>query len=604
MFRPDLRPPIVSEAASADSLWGPRSESQRGDGVADARRADLQRLVERFVPTLVLARNDAARVNGKRYWMIPTNALLFADTLRVDLIRAAPYGPVDTLNTSLLSSATSTDSLTSLIEAATLYNSDPSLLANAYFDFPGRNPREWWEAYGAFRTGPDSARWGKPTVYAHPFIEPRGLLAIQYWFFYPFNDFVGNHEGDWEHITVVAEAGNERIKEVHYYFHQRSLILPQGREFQPDTVDGTHPIVYIGGRMYHLPDYPIRWLAREHNEGSHGSFPYPGEWEGVAGMGAPEHVRGIDGDSQRVVGHQDFDVILTPEPGRIDYRRQPEVLRDWGWLLLPVRWGFPVSRSVGSELGIDVGNRGPFGPAFNTAWNRTSPGLLYPGYRLRRIPKLQSYIEDLLQPWYYPYIFRTPRFIHDTRDTLPHRMLEELGLVPRSGWGERGFATTALGVSFAYPRGELAETYGTGRGLLVSRGVWASLRIGKVELGAGYQRFPRNDDPEGLLYVYPVTVGFVTMGPGARFRPYLGGGVGVYGWQTRTALTDVGNYRGASGWSWGINGKFGVEYYMRPTVALDVGIRWHRTHLDGEAAGLASDHLQFASLWIGHYLRF
>lgn len=603
MFRPDLRPPIVGQAERADSLWGAKEDSRTGDGIAESRRAELQLLVERFAPTLVLPRNDAAMVNGNRFWMIPTNASLYADTLKLDMIRAAPYVPEDTFNISLHSPATSTDSLARLVESTSLYYSDPDLLVTAYFDFPGRNPREWWQAYGRLRTGPDSARWATPTVYAHPFIEARGLLAIQYWFFYPFNDFVGNHEGDWEHITVVASADHERIHEVHYYFHQRSLTVPQDG-FAPDTVDGTHPVVFVGGRMYHLPDYPIRLFAKEHNEGSHGSFPYPGEWEGVAGLGAPEHVRGIDQDSLRVVSYRQFEVKLTPEPERIEYHRQPDVLREWGWLLLPVRWGFPVSRSVGSELGVDVGNRGPFGPAFNAAWNRTSPGMSYPGYRLRRIPKLQSYIEDLLQPWYWPYAFRTPRFIHDTRDTMPHRMLEEMGLVPRSGWGERGFGTTAMGLSLAYPEGELADEFDAGKGFSLWRSLWATMRIGKLEVGAGYQRFPRNAESNGLLYVYPLTLGFVSMGPGARFRPYLGGGVGAYGWQTRTPSGENRGYHGASGWSWGLHAKAGIEYYMRPTVALDLGVRLHRTHLDAAAAGLASDHLQFMQVWVGHYLRF
>ena len=39
-----------------------------------------------------------------------------------------------------------------------------------------------------------------PTVYAHVATDPGypGKLALQYWFFYPFNDFNNTHEGDWE----------------------------------------------------------------------------------------------------------------------------------------------------------------------------------------------------------------------------------------------------------------------------------------------------------------------------------------------------------------------------------------------------------------------
>lgn len=603
LVRPDLRPPLVGQAVKADSLWGPREGSSARDGIADSRRAELQALVERFAPTLVLPRNDFVQVADRRFRLIPTNARLFADTLRLDVIRAGPFLFEDTLDIALQSPATSADSLVALVDAALLYNSDPDLIANAYFDFPGASAREWWQAYGRLRTGPDSARWARPTVYAHPFIEGRGKLAIQYWFFYPFNDFVGNHEGDWEHITVVTTADHQRVEEVHYYFHQRSLILPQDT-YRPEVVDRTHPVSYVGGRMYHLPDYPIRLFAGERNEGPHGNYPYPGEWEGVAGLGAPESVQPVKGDSSRVVAHHQFDVILTPEPSRIDYRRRPEVLREWGWLLLPVRWGFPVSTSVLSELNMDVGNRGPFGPAFHVAWNRTAPGMLYPAYRVRRIPKLQSFLEDLLQPWYYPYIFRTPRYIHDTRDSLPHRVLEGLGLVPKSGWAERSLSMTALGLSFANPSGAFADAYRRTSGALIFRSFWASLRIGKAELGTGYARFAGGPDSVGVLYLYPVTLGFVATGPGARWRPHIGAGGGVYGWQSRTPETSGGSYTAASGWEWGWNAQVGLEYYMRPNVALDLRMRWHWTRLDGAAAGLASDDLRFTSFLIGHYIRF
>ena len=48
----------------------------------------------------------------------------------------------------------------------------------------------------------------KPTVYAHVATDPGypGKLALQYWFFYPFNDFNNTHEGDWEMTQLVFDA--------------------------------------------------------------------------------------------------------------------------------------------------------------------------------------------------------------------------------------------------------------------------------------------------------------------------------------------------------------------------------------------------------------
>ena len=50
----------------------------------------------------------------------------------------------------------------------------------------------------------------EPTVYAHVATDPGypGKLALQYWFFYPFNDFNNTHEGDWEMTQLVFDAAD------------------------------------------------------------------------------------------------------------------------------------------------------------------------------------------------------------------------------------------------------------------------------------------------------------------------------------------------------------------------------------------------------------
>ncbi len=357
-IRPDQHPPLVGAAADADSLWGPAAESERGDGIAESRRAALEELVRKFAPTIVLPVADHIRVAGRKYRLLPTEVSLYTDTLRLDVVATSPYrysGPVDIPLHDL-----TPDSLAGLARAALRYQSNVTELAAWYYDFPGTNPREWWQAYGRLRTGADSARWSQPTVYAHPFVDPAGQLVIQYWYFYPFNDFIGNHEGDWEHVNVILSPDHTEIQGADYFFHARSITLPQGK-YRPLTVDGTHLVNYVGGRMYNVLDYPIRIFGGDRNEGSHGSFPYPGEWEAAGGLGAPESVRSARGDSSRVISHTRFNVVLTPEPSRIDYERVPEVLREWAWLLLPARFGFPSAPSLASEIkAVDVGNRAPY----------------------------------------------------------------------------------------------------------------------------------------------------------------------------------------------------------------------------------------------------
>ena len=79
-----------------------------------------------------------------------------------------------------------------------------------HLDFPG----------DALDPGCGYERWGRrvtkgtsPTVYAHVATDPSfpGKLALQYWFYYVFNDWNNTHEGDWEMIQLDLRcAGRAR----------------------------------------------------------------------------------------------------------------------------------------------------------------------------------------------------------------------------------------------------------------------------------------------------------------------------------------------------------------------------------------------------------
>ena len=617
VVQPDAWPPRVAGTEAGDDLWGRVAESRRGDGIAEAVRPELEALVRRFTPTLVLPKADHVTVDGRRYQLTPTEAGLVTDTLRIDLFQAAPYEYRDSADVSI--QQLDLDSLVALTNDLLRHESDPSELAVSYFDWPNSTVNGWWEKYAARRTGPDSSLWAQPTVYAHPFLDEQSRVVIQYWFFYPFNDHIGNHEGDWEHINVVLNSDRSAVEEVHYYFHVRSVKLPQG-EYQPEIVDGTHPISYAGGRLYNILDFPIRLLGREHNEGAHGNYPYAGEWEGAGGLGAPESAQKADRDSARVVRHDQFRVVLMPEPSRFDYSNHPEILREWWWLLVPVRWGFPAAASVGSELKMDVGNRGPFGPAFNPAWNRSAPGLHYPAYTVRKIGFVRSLVEDLLQPWYYLYIFRTPRFVDDARASgRTRRELERLGLVPLGGSGERGIGSPIFGLQLGIPQREFSSFYNSSTGISLWRNFWVKLRFGvwrslAFEVLGGYQKFvrdrgPNNLLPKGSLFAYPITGNIVLRAPDALFRPYVSAGAGAYGWSSQLRDPTSGAQFLSSGWDLGVNGGIGIEYYLRPRVAFDVGVRYHWARAPGSpvsarGTGIGVDDLRFLTIWLGHYVRF
>jgi hypothetical protein len=118
-----------------------------------------------------------------------------------------------------------------------------------HLDFPG----------SALDPGCDYEKWARrlekgsaPTVYAHVATDPGapGKLALQYWFFYAFNDFNNKHEGDWEMIQLVFDAddASEALRaaepaELGYSSHEGAERATWGDE-KLEVVDGTHPVVY------------------------------------------------------------------------------------------------------------------------------------------------------------------------------------------------------------------------------------------------------------------------------------------------------------------------------------------------------------------------
>jgi hypothetical protein len=109
--------------------------------------------------------------------------------------------------------------------------------------------------------GSPRAEW-KTYVVSRPRMS--GLLDIEYWFFYPFNENVAmfDHESDWEHVRVTADPKTETAVEVKFSQHHGGETLPAN---DPKlTWDGTHPVVYAA-------------------KGTHANFPIEGTFpiEGV-----------------------------------------------------------------------------------------------------------------------------------------------------------------------------------------------------------------------------------------------------------------------------------------------------------------------------------
>lgn len=150
-----------------------------------------------------------------------------------------------------------------------------SVLSNSSTDFYLNAPCSGRDSTKPIHTAPGAddvhrgdGSGGSWTTYGHVF-SPAGSPAnyfIQYWFFYPYNDFKGvsGHEGDWEHVTVVVEKSREIAVSMYFSQHLGGRLLPVNPSPESGErvtfVDGTHPVVYSA-------------------IGSHACYPRAGQWD-------------------------------------------------------------------------------------------------------------------------------------------------------------------------------------------------------------------------------------------------------------------------------------------------------------------------------------
>jgi hypothetical protein len=198
-----------------------------------------------------------------------------------------------------------------------------------HLDFPG-NPRR--PGCGYERWFKDRMQGHSPTSYANVIVGDDGRLALQYWFFYVFNDFNNTHEGDWERIqlifnaTSVEEALTRQPVEVGYSQHAGG----ERADWESDKLskEGNHPVIFAAS-------------------GSHaskfGSGTYIGWGEDNSGFGCDV----TTGPSVRV----EPDVILLPND-------ISQATGDLAWLAWPGRWGERQPAFY----------NGPEGPGVRTVW--------------------------------------------------------------------------------------------------------------------------------------------------------------------------------------------------------------------------------------------
>jgi hypothetical protein len=193
---------------------------------AIANVASEKALAERYAPVVRLVEHNGDCGPGKPYVPIDADALFGQPTVAL----RGPWSSADLVKIG----PTAADLSKGLFEY--------------HLDFPGN----------ALHPGCTYLQWERritagrvPKAYAHVVTDPAhpAKLALQYWFFYVFNDWNNLHEGDWEMIQLVfdastaAEALGREPVEIGYSQHEGAERAGWGDD-KLELVGGTHPVVH------------------------------------------------------------------------------------------------------------------------------------------------------------------------------------------------------------------------------------------------------------------------------------------------------------------------------------------------------------------------
>ena len=179
---------------------------------------------------------------------------------------------------------------------------------------------------------------------------------------------------------------------------------------EDETQVNTHPIAYIGGDNKGLDQLIATPGGR--NQDSHATYPFPGLYKDIGPSGSAESItkrfdhwrwyaspptedardeRAFTGGAVTLFDRPEL-VEVVPDWERVLplVRTYPDARREWAWLVLPARWGYPASPSpiAGLVEYTDMGNVGPIGPAYNAGWNRAGTGSGFELYEPHVLPGL------------------------------------------------------------------------------------------------------------------------------------------------------------------------------------------------------------------------
>jgi hypothetical protein len=215
--------------------------------------------------------------------------------------------------------------------------------------------------------------------YLHHYVTPLDFSAP--------NAYAPRNEWERQAAAVAAERGiGTRVLE---------RVRRRAWRDEAETTINTRPIVWIGGDGIGM--HNVLQMPGLKDRDGHASYPFRGYYKriGAASVGervleAFDHVEYFADPTRSWHAVEDYGdpgtIALTPDWEHLLplVRSDAKVRRDWSWLVLPLRFGYPASPSpvAGFVAHSDMGNVAVVGPAFNDGWNRLGDSAGYELYDL------------------------------------------------------------------------------------------------------------------------------------------------------------------------------------------------------------------------------
>jgi hypothetical protein len=223
--------------------------------------------------------------------------------------------------------------------------------AELVFRYPGTNQAmhranraAHWRAYAELLK-----KAAYPPAYYARVLEPDpdGIVLIQYWFCYYYDDWANEHQGDWEHAVILVRAGVPLA--VAASQHEAG----EYREWADIETRGDHPVLYVAAGSHALYFTPgIHVTTRQV-----GDLQFSSVDAGLIGAQVMDLLDVTPVSPEQVAVLDNAEVVLIPDPDpESGVWGKDEHGRDFSWLNYGGRWGGRAFAAGGAS--------GPRGPAY------------------------------------------------------------------------------------------------------------------------------------------------------------------------------------------------------------------------------------------------